>query len=253
MPDSTDATTSVPSTGRPLDRDSGKTLRAPVIVERLMEAYEGGVIELDHTSPFELLIATVMSAQSTDKKINEITKTLFVKYRTPEDYLSVPEEELQTDIKSSGFYRQKTKSIRGICQALIEDFDGEVPLRMADLVTLPGVARKTANVVLAGSAPEALLEDPDAGIAVDTHVTRLSKRFGFTRNDDAVKIEKDLMRLFPREQYGPASLVIILHGRRVCDALRPRCGSCVVEDLCPSSLIAGRRDKAKQARAVGTD
>ena len=141
MPDSTDAPTSVPSTGRPLDRDSGKTLRAPVIVERLMEAYEGGVIELDHTSPFELLIATVMSAQSTDKKINEITKTLFVKYRTPEDYLSVPEEELQTDIKSSGFYRQKTKSIRGICQALIEDFDGEVPLRMADLVTLPGVAR----------------------------------------------------------------------------------------------------------------
>ena len=252
-PSTPSADPTTPRTGRPLDRDSGKTLRAPVIVDRLMATYEGGVIELDHSTPFELLIATVLSAQSTDKKINEITRTLFVKYRTPEDYLSVPEEELQADIKSSGFFRQKTRAIRGICEALITDFDGEVPLRMADLVTLPGVARKTANVVLAGSAPEALLVDPDAGIAVDTHVTRLSKRFGFTRHDDAVKIEKDLMRLVPRERYGPASLVIILHGRRVCDALRPRCGSCVVEDLCPSSLIAGRRDKAKQAKAVGTD
>lgn len=247
-----DPTSSGSPAQRPLDRDSGKTLRAPHIIARLLAAYDGGVIELDHTSPFELLIATVLSAQSTDKKINQITKTLFVKYPSPEAYLSVPEEELQADIKSSGFFRQKTRSIRGICQALIEDFDGEVPLRMADLVTLPGVARKTANVVLAGSAPDALLTDPDAGIAVDTHVTRLAKRFGFTRQDDAVKIEKDLQRLIPREQYGPASLVIILHGRRVCDALRPACGDCVVEDLCPSSLIAGRRDKAKQARSVGS-
>ncbi len=239
-------------TGRPLDRDSGKTLRAPVILATLMQEYEGGVIELDFTTPFELLIATVMSAQSTDVMINQITKTLFVKYRTPEDYLSVPEEELQTDIRSSGFYRQKTKSIRGICQALIERFDGEVPLRMADLVTLPGVARKTANVVLAGAAPEVLQADPDAGIAVDTHVTRLSKRFGFTRHDDPVKIEKDLVRLFDKADHGPASLVIILHGRRVCDALRPRCGACVVEELCPSSLVAGRRDKAGQARSLGT-
>ena len=237
---------------RPLDRDSGKTLRAPVILDRLLETYDGGVIELDHTTPFELLIATVLSAQSTDKKINEITKTLFRKYRTPEDYLAVSEEELQDDIRSSGFFRQKTTSIRGICAALVERFDGEVPLRMADLVTLPGVARKTANVVLAGSAPDALLEDPDAGIAVDTHVTRLSKRFAFTRHDDPVKIERDLMRLVPRERYGPASLVIILHGRRVCDAQRPACRDCVIEDLCPSSLIAARRDKAKQAKGVGS-
>lgn len=241
----------MPPSTRPLDRDSGKTLRAPRILAALSEEYDGGVIELDHSSPFELLIATVLSAQSTDKKVNEITAALFAKYRTPEDYLAVPEEELQDDIRSSGFFRQKAKSIRGICQALVEDFDGEVPLRMADLITLPGVARKTANVVLAGSAPEALLEDPDAGIAVDTHVTRLAKRFGFTRHDDPVKIERDLMKLVPREQYGEASLVIILHGRRVCDALRPRCGDCVVEALCPSSLVAGRRDKARQARAVG--
>ena len=238
-------------TDRPLDRDSGKTLRAPHILAALTAEYDGGVIELDHSSPFELLIATVLSAQSTDVMINQITKTLFVKYTGPEDYLSVPEEELQDDIRSSGFFRQKTKSIRGLCQALLDDFDGEVPLRMADLVTLPGVARKTANVVLAGSAPQALLEDPDAGIAVDTHVTRLSKRFGFTRQDNAVKIEKDLMRLFDRSEYGSASLVIILHGRRVCDALRPACGGCVVEELCPSSLAAGRRDKAKQARSIG--
>jgi endonuclease III len=239
------------SPSRPLDRDSGKTLRAPHILERLDAEYDGGVIELDHTTPFELLIATVLSAQSTDKKINQITKSLFVKYRGPADYLSVPEEELQDDIRSSGFYRSKTTSIRGLCQVLLDDFDGEVPLRMADLITLPGVARKTANVVLAGCAPEALQTDPDAGIAVDTHVTRLSKRFEFTRHDDAVKIEKDLMRLFDREDYGRISLVTILHGRRVCDALRPRCGACVIEDLCPSSLLSGRRDKAKQAKALG--
>ncbi|CAN5204177.1 endonuclease III [soil metagenome] len=240
-----------PTPARPLDRDSGKTLRAPVILQQLLETYDNGVIELDHTSPFELLIATVLSAQSTDKKVNEISKTLFAKYRTPEDYLNVPEEELQDDIRSSGFYRQKTKSIRGLCQALIMDFDGEVPLRMADLITLPGVARKTANVVLAGSATEALLIDPDAGIAVDTHVTRLSKRFGFTTHDDAVKIERDLMRLFDKADYANGSLVVILHGRRVCDALRPRCSACIVEDLCPSSLLAGRRDKAKQAKGMG--
>lgn len=241
----------VSPTERPLDRDSGKTLRAPHILATLMDTYNGGVIELDHTSPFELLVATVLSAQSTDVKINEITKTLFVKYTSPEDYLSVPETELQDDIRSSGFYRQKTKSIRGLCQVLLEDYDGEVPLRMADLTRLPGVARKTANVVLAGSAPEALLSDPDAGIAVDTHVTRLSKRFGFTKHDDPVKIERDLMRLFDRSDYGAASLVIILHGRRVCDALRPACGGCVVEELCPSSLVAGRRDKARQAKSIG--
>ena len=245
---STNATARSP---RPLDRDSGKTLRAPHILEALREEYDGGVIELDHSSPFELLIATVLSAQSTDKKINEITKTLFVKYRTPEDYLAVPEEELQADIKASGFFRQKTRSIRGICQVLLDDFDGEVPLSMRELLTLPGVARKTANVVLAGSAPEALAADPDAGIAVDTHVTRLSKRFGFTRHDDPVKIERDLVRLFDKADHAVISLVIILHGRRVCDALRPRCGACVVEELCPSSLVAGRRDKAGQARAVG--
>ena len=234
-----------------LHRRSPKTKRAPVVVEALLDAYEGGVVELDHSSAFELLIATILSAQSTDKKINEITKTLFVKYRTPEDYLAVPEEELQADVYQSGFYRQKTKSIRGMCQALIDRFDGEVPLSMAELITLPGVARKTANVVLGAVAPERHRADPDAGIAVDTHVKRLSRRFGMTTHEDPEKIERDLMRLLPKGQWGRASLGIILHGRRVCDARKPRCGDCVVEPLCPSSLVAGCKDKAGQAVGLG--
>lgn len=232
-------------------RRSGKTKRAPLILDALHETYDGGVVELDWTTPFELLVATVLSAQSTDKKVNEVTKALFAKYRGPADYLAVPEEELQTDIYQTGFYRQKTRSIRGLCQALLDRFGGEVPLSMAELITLPGVARKTANVVMSAAAPEAHLADPHAGIAVDTHVTRLAKRFGFTDHGDAVKIERDLMRLFPRERWPSSSLVIILHGRRICDATRPRCGACVVEAWCPSSLAAGCRDKAKQAKAMG--
>ena len=234
-----------------LTRRSGKTKRAPVIFDRLLVEYSDAVTELDFTTPFELLVATILSAQSTDKKVNEVTKTLFAKYREPADYLAVPEEELQRDIYQTGFYRQKTRSIRGVAQSLIDRFEGQVPLRMADLVTLPGVARKTANVVLSALSPEGHVADPDAGIAVDTHVKRLSRRFGFTREDDPAKIERDLMRLIPRPQWGVASFVIILHGRRVCDALRPRCGDCVVEDLCPSSLVAGCRDKAGQAKGLG--
>jgi endonuclease III len=234
-----------------ITRRSGKTKRAPHIIDALHDTYDGGVVELDWTTPFELLVATVLSAQSTDKKVNEVTKHLFAKYRGPADYLAVPEEELQTDIFQTGFYRQKTKSLRGLCQALLERYDGEVPLSMAELITLPGVARKTANVVLSAAAPEAHLADPDAGIAVDTHVTRLAKRFGFTTHTDANKIEKDLMRLFPRERWPSSSLVIILHGRRVCDATRPRCADCVVEPWCPSSLVAGCRDKAGQAKGLG--
>lgn len=235
----------------PLDRRSPKTKRAPVIVGRLLERYGGDPVELDHRSAFELLVATILAAQSTDKKVNEVTASLFAKYRAPADYLAVPEEELQADIHATGFFRQKTKALRGMSQALLDRFDGEVPLRMADLVTLPGVARKTANVVLGEWAPEVHAADPDAGIAVDTHVRRLARRFGFTKNDDPPKIEKDLMRLLPKAQWPQGSLVIILHGRRVCDAQRPRCGDCLVEDLCPSSQLAGKRDLAGQAKGMG--
>ena len=234
-----------------LTRRSPKAQRAPVIVARLDEAYDGGVVELDWTTPFELLIATILSAQSTDKKINEVTATLFRKYRTPQDYLAVPESELQADLYQTGFFRQKTKSVRGVCQALLEHHDGQVPLTMHELIALPGVARKTANVVLGAAAPDAHRADRDAGIAVDTHVKRLSRRFAFTRSDDPVRIERDLMKLLPKEKWPTASLSIILHGRRVCDALRPRCVGCVVEDLCPSSLAAGKRDLAGQAKAMG--
>ena len=235
----------------PLTRASGKTKRAPVILDRLEDEYDGGVVELDWTNPLELLIATILSAQSTDKKVNEVTATLFGKYKTPQDWLAVPEEQLQVELYQTGFFRQKTKAVRGVCQALLERFDGEVPLRMADLITLPGVARKTANVVLGAAAPDAHRADPDSGIAVDTHVLRLSRRFGFTKHVDPVKIERDLMRLLPKDRWPTASLSIILHGRRVCDAQRPRCLSCVVEDLCPSSLAAGKRDLAGQAKGLG--
>ena len=235
----------------PLHRKSPKTRRAPVIKQRLDEAYDGGHIELDFTNAFELLIATILSAQSTDKKINEVTKHLFAKYKTPHDYLAVPEEELQADLRPTGFFRQKTKSVRGVSQELIERFGGEVPLNMIELISLPGVARKTANVVLAAAAPDAHIADANAGIAVDTHVLRLSRRFAFTRHDDPVKIERDLMRLFPKPEWPHVSHVIILHGRRICDALRPRCSECVVEDLCPSSLLASKRDLAGQAKSMG--
>jgi endonuclease-3 len=238
-------------TPQALTRRSPKKLRAPVIAARLNAEYDGGVVELDWTTPFELLVATILSAQSTDRKINEVTATLFQKYRRPEDYLAVPEEELQRDIYQTGFFRQKTKSLRGVSQALLERHGGEVPTTMEELIALPGVARKTANVVLGAAFPDAHRADRRAGIAVDTHVKRLSRRFAFTKSEDPVRIEQDLMKLLPKESWPTASLTIILHGRRVCDALRPRCADCVVEDLCPSSLIAGRRDLAGQAKGLG--
>lgn len=232
-------------------RDSGKTRRAPAIVEALLEQYDGGVVELDWTTPFELLIATILSAQSTDRKVNEVTAELFARYPDPAAYLAVDETRLQADLYQTGFYRQKTRAIRGVCAELLERFDGEVPETMAELTSLPGVARKTANVVQSAAFPDVHATDPDAGVAVDTHVRRLARRFRFTREDDPPRIERDLMRLLPRERWGPASLCIILHGRRVCDARRPRCRDCIVEPLCPSSLIAGKRDKAGQAVGLG--
>ena len=234
-----------------IHRRSGKTRRAPLILDALIDAYDGGVVELDWSTPFELLVATILSAQSTDKKINELTPMLFRKYPDPAAYVAASDVEIQTDIRPSGFFRQKTRSLKAMSAALIERHDGEVPLAMADLVALPGVARKTANVVLSAAAPVEHQADPDAGIAVDTHVTRLARRFAFTTETDAPKIEKDLMRVIPREQWTAASLCIILHGRRVCDARRPRCADCVVEEWCPSSLIANCRDKAGQAVKLG--
>ncbi len=198
------------------------------IVERLAREHADATIALRFRSDVELLISVMLSAQTTDVNVNRVTERLFEKYRRPEDYLAVPAEELEQDIFATGFYRQKTKSIRGAMRVLLEEFDGEVPRRLDDLLRLPGVARKTANVVAAelGHAQ---------GIVVDTHVRRLSQRLGLTRNDDPVRIERDLQRVVPRADWARFPHLLIWHGRRICDARRPRCDDCVLFDLCPAA------------------
>jgi len=200
------------------------------IVERLAAEHSDARIALRFRSDLELLVSVMLSAQTTDTNVNRVTNVLFRKYRTPEDYLAVSRDELERDIYATGFFRQKTKAIRGTMRKLLEDFHGEVPSRLEDLVTLPGVARKTANVVAAelGHAQ---------GIVVDTHVRRLSQRLGLTRNDDPVKIERDLQKVVPRADWARFPHLLIWHGRRVCDARRPLCEDCVLEDLCPSSRL----------------
>jgi len=200
------------------------------VVDRLASEHADARIALRFRSDLELLVSVMLSAQTTDVNVNRVTPVLFQKYRTPEDYLAVPAEELERDIYTTGFFRQKTKAIRGTMRMLVEEFDGRVPTRLEDLVKLPGVARKTANVVAAelGSAQ---------GIVVDTHVRRLSQRLGLTRQDDPVKIERDLQRVVPRADWARFPHLLIWHGRRVCNARRPRCEDCVLEDLCPSSRL----------------
>jgi endonuclease III len=201
------------------------------IIKRLKKAYPDAKTTLNYTNAFELLVATILSAQCTDERVNQVTKTLFKKYTKPEDYLKVPEEELQSDIRTTGFFRNKTKSIRGSSKKLIEDFGGQVPGNMEELLTLPGVARKTANVVLGN-----IFKIAD-GVVVDTHVSRLSQRLGLTKNATAEKIEQDLMKLVPKNEWIRFSHMLILHGRYVCKAIRPECENCVLNDLCPSSTV----------------
>jgi endonuclease-3 len=172
----------------------------------------------------------MLSAQTTDVNVNRVTEKLFQKYRWPEDYLAVPSEELERDIYTTGFFRQKARSIRGTMKMLIEEFDGKVPRKLDELLKLPGVARKTANVVAAE------LGSPQ-GIVVDTHVRRLSQRLGLTRHDDPVKIERELQRIVPRPDWGRFPHLLIWHGRRICHAREPRCADCVVNDLCPASRV----------------
>ena len=214
------------------------------IIERLAEEHSDAEIALRFRSDLELLVSVMLSAQTTDVNVNKVTPGLFAKYRKPEDYLAVPVEELERDIYPTGFFRQKAKAIRGTMRMLIEEFDGEVPRTLADLVKLPGVARKTANVVSAelGHAQ---------GIVVDTHVRRLSQRLGMTRNEDPVKIERDLQRVVPRPDWARFPHLLIWHGRRICDARRPLCERCVVEELCPASRLrssgASERSRAGSA------
>ena len=200
------------------------------MIERLAADHADAAIALRFASPLALLVSVMLSAQTTDVNVNRVTEKLFLKYRRPEDYLAVPVEELERDIFQTGFYRQKARSLRGTMQLLLTEHDGQVPEDFDALLRLPGVARKTANVVMAE------LGSPQ-GIVVDTHVRRLSQRLGFTRQEDPVKIERDLVKLVPRQDWGRFPHLLIWHGRRVCDARRPACERCVIADLCPSSRV----------------
>lgn len=219
-------------------RTSPAAERAPVIVRRLGRAYPDASVALAFSTPLECLVATILSAQCTDERVNQVTqgpKGLFARYRSARDYLAVPEARLAAELRPTGFYNQKTKSVRGACRAIVERFGGEVPRTVAELVTLPGVARKTANIVQGNAYPKEHARDPDAGIAVDTHVRRLAQRLGFSDEKDPDRIERDLMALLPRRQWFSFTYVLIDHGRAVCRAPTPRCEECPVSDLCPSS------------------
>jgi endonuclease-3 len=207
-----------------------KRQRIRPIIERLAAAHPDAVIALRFRDELELLVSVMLSAQTTDVTVNRVTERLFRKYRRPEDYLRVPEEELEADIRPTGTFRQKARNLRAAMRVLLEEFDGEVPTRLDDLVRLPGVGRKTANVVASELGAT-------QGVVVDTHVRRLSQRLGLTRQEDPVKIERDLERIVPRADWARFPHLLIWHGRRVCIARRPRCEDCVVSDLCPSIRI----------------
>jgi endonuclease-3 len=207
-----------------------KRQRIRPIVERLALEHPDAVIALRFRDPVELLVSVMLSAQTTDVTVNRVTERLFEKYRRPEDYLAVPLEELEADIRPTGTFRQKARNLRGSMRMLVEEYDGEVPERLEELVRLPGVGRKTANVVAAERGAT-------QGIVVDTHVRRLSQRLGLTRQEDPARIERDLMRVVPRADWGRFPHLLIWHGRRVCIARRPRCEDCVLADLCPSSRV----------------
>jgi len=207
-----------------------KRARIRPIIDRLGAAHPDAVIALRFRDELELLVSVMLSAQTTDVSVNRVTERLFQKYRRPEDYLAVPEAELEADIRPTGTFRQKARNLRGSMRILLEEFDGRVPTRLDDLTRLPGVGRKTANVVAAERGAT-------QGIVVDTHVRRLSQRLGLTRHDDPVKIERDLQRLVPKEDWARFPHLLIWHGRRVCLARRPRCEECVISDLCPSSRV----------------
>jgi endonuclease-3 len=207
-----------------------KKQRIRPIIDRLAVEHADAAIALRFRSELELLVSVMLSAQTTDVNVNRVTPALFEKYRSPQDYLAVPQEELERDIFATGFYHQKARSLRSTMRMLLEDFDGRVPRTLDELTRLPGVGRKTANVVAAelGHAQ---------GIVVDTHVRRLSQRLGLTKQEDPVQIERDLVKLVPREDWARFPHLLIWHGRRVCDARKPRCEDCVVNDLCPSSRV----------------
>jgi endonuclease-3 len=214
-------------------RESTDELKKRVreVIRRLKRVYPDAKCSLTHTNPFELLIATILSAQCTDERVNIVTADLFRKYRQPEDYLKVPARELEKDIQSTGFFRNKTKSIQGTSKLLTEEYGGQVPHTMDELLELPGVARKTANVVLGNAF------GIKAGVVVDTHVTRLSHRLDFTQQKTAEKIEQDLIGIVPKKDWVIFPHLMIYHGRKICKARNPLCAECVIEKQCPSSYL----------------
>lgn len=198
------------------------------IIRRLKKAYPGAHCALNHTSPFELLIATILSAQCTDERVNIVTADLFRKYRGPVDFVNVSQQELERDIHSTGFFRNKARNIKAASQRLIEVYGGEIPRTMEEILTLGGVARKTGNVVLGNAFGIA------SGVVVDTHVSRLSQRLGLTKEKTPEKIERDLQELVPKKDWVMFSHWLIFHGRQICNSRKPRCNQCVLADICPS-------------------
>jgi endonuclease-3 len=211
------------------ETSDAKSARLKKIIAALQRAYPDAHCELNHTSPLELLIATILSAQCTDKRVNIVTKELFKKYRAAADYADAPLAELEQAIKTAGFFRNKAKNIQACCRKLVERHGGQVPRTMEELIQLDGVGRKTANVVLGNAF------DINIGVVVDTHVTRLANRLGLTKQQDAVKIEPELMTLVPQKQWTLFSHWLIWHGRRRCIARRPDCENCEIKSLCPSA------------------
>ncbi|MGD2066998.1 MAG: endonuclease III [Candidatus Bathyarchaeota archaeon] len=207
-----------------------KKSRLMKIIEMLEEEYPRAKTALHYSSPLEILVATILSAQCTDKRVNIVTQSIFKKYTTVEDYANADLAELEQDIRSTGFYRNKAKNIKNAAKMLIEKFDSQVPQTMEEIIELPGVARKTANIVLSNAYGVIV------GIAVDTHVRRLSKRLGLTENTNPEKIEKDLMQIVPKSHWKKITNLLISHGRAVCDARKPKCAICILNKICPSAF-----------------
>lgn len=220
----------------PREKKADRIARAEEVYDRLREEYPDAHCALHHSNPFELAVATILSAQTTDERVNMVTPELFDRYPTPDDLAEAEQEEVEEIVHSTGFFRNKARNIIGFASELVDEHDGEMPRTIDELSAMPGVGRKTANVILGNAF------DINEGVVVDTHVKRLSNRLGFTgtkRKDEknVKKIERDLMKLFPRERWTMLAHLFIFHGRQVCDARSPECGRCVVSDLCPSSRV----------------
>lgn len=214
----------------PVDVKHDKKTRVLKIINLLEDEHPDAKIALNYTNPLELLVATILSAQCTDQRVNIVTKEIFKKYRKPEDYANADLKELEEDIRSTGFYRNKAKNIKKCCQTLVEKFDSKVPKTMEEMLKLAGVARKTANIVLSN------VYDVIEGIAVDTHVRRLAKRLGLSEHENPNKIEADLMEIVPKTHWKKITDLLIFHGRRICVARKPKCRTCVLNKLCPSAF-----------------